>query len=75
MKQKKPSKEYLDFLIKYKEYEQNFLLENNLIHKYKNMQDFIEDKMQTYLNIIIEAGYTEKEIEKHFQGFRYLIKN
>jgi hypothetical protein len=75
MLQKKPSDEYLDFLRKYKEYEQNFLFENNLYHKYDNIQDFLKDKVEEYIEYHIEAGFTPQEIEESFKGMSLISKN
>lgn len=68
MKQKKPSEEYLDFLIKYKEEEIKFLCENNLIFKYDTMQECLQDKMKNYIQYISDSGFTPEEIEESFKG-------
>jgi len=68
MESKKPSEEYLEFLRKYREEEIRFLSENNLILKYDNIQDYLNDKINKYIEYHIEAGFTPKEIEESFKG-------
>lgn len=71
---RKPSKEYLDFLRKYREEEINFLSDNDLIFKYDTMQEFIQDEIKEHIQYHIEAGFTPKEIQEAFKGISLLIK-
>jgi hypothetical protein len=67
MEAKKPSEEYLEFLRKYREEEIKFLSEN-LIFKYDNIQDYLNDKIKENIEYRIASGFTPKEIEESFKG-------
>lgn len=74
MEAKKPSEEYLEFLRKYREEEIKFLSENNLILKYDNIQDYLNDKIKENIEYRIAAGFTPREIEESFKGINLFNK-
>jgi hypothetical protein len=74
MKPKKPSEEYLDFLRKYKEEEEIFLIENCLYSKYNTMQEYLEDKIKQHIQYYIDAGLEPVEIKEFFKGISLFNK-
>ncbi len=74
MTPKKPSEEYLDFLRKYKEEEEIFLIENCLYSKYNTMQEYLEDKIKENIEYHINAGLEPVEIQKSFKGITLFNK-
>lgn len=69
-----PSSELLEFFRKEKEFEETFLFENGLYHKYNTVQDFLFDEIMNRIELMQSLGFSNQEIEDSFKGIDLINK-